>query len=112
MARNFAELRDAMSPEARARVEVRVEGELRSLDGGAMNKNEAAEYLKTIGPDEPVFVLRAQDRFSPYAIRRWADMVEAGSQPDTTSREKALRARFLAKDIEEWQARNKSKVPD
>lgn len=77
-----------------------------------MTKDQSASYVQGIPPGEPLFVLRAQDQCAPQTLRRWADLVEAGSMPDSPSRAKAAGARRLAQEMEDWQATHGSKVPD
>lgn len=36
-----------------------------------MTKTQAFQYLSKIADDEPVFILRAQDRCAPHAVRDW-----------------------------------------
>lgn len=77
-----------------------------------MNRREAIEYLEGIPEGEPVFVLRAQDRFMASIIRRWSDLVEASSLPESKGRAKAESARVLIREVAEWQETHPSKVPD
>ncbi len=73
-----------------------------------------AEELKAQGclnkaaDDEPIFVLRAQDRFAPGIVREWAR--RAGDEG--TSNEKVDAAYDLASQMEEWAKANGSKTPD
>ena len=66
--------------------------------------------IKNAADDEPVFVLRAQDKLAPTLVRLWAQLVmlhEAGGTPKT------LRAVELADRMEEWQeATGRAKWPD
>jgi hypothetical protein len=59
--------------------------------------------------DEPLFVLRAQDRCAPAAVRDWAHRAtNAGC-----SIEKVAEAMDIALEMEEWQARTgRAKWPD
>lgn len=67
--------------------------------------------------DEPVFVLRAQDRFAPEVIEFWASRVgqhvagSIGDLPDKTKR-KVSTARAKAHLMRAWQELNRSKTPD
>lgn len=67
--------------------------------------------------DEPVFVLRAKDRFAPQLVEAWANLVDSatansiGSAVDK-SRAKIKEARGLAHTMRAWQALNTSKTPD
>jgi len=66
---------------------------------------------------EPVFILRAQDKFAPTLIERWAAEVEnankdrAGEWAEKTER-KVKEARSLAHEMRAWQALNPPKIPD
>ncbi len=67
--------------------------------------------------DEPIFVLRAKDKFAPELIEAWASKVDAAvhriaSSEADKSREKAKYARALAHQMRAWQEINTSKVPD
>lgn len=67
--------------------------------------------------EEPKFTLRAQDKFAPQIIERWADEVEAATRNtigDTAerSRQKVKEARALAYTMRAWQVLNRSKIPD
>ncbi len=63
------------------------------------------ERLKDLPDDEPIFILRGQDRFAPMVIELWCHLAE---QFDVTSR-KVAQARNLAKTMEAWPV---TKVPD
>lgn len=65
---------------------------------------------KALPPDEPVFVLRGQDRATPNTIRRWAIEAEAIG----ADRETVAEAEHVAGLIEAWQQANpdRVKVPD
>lgn len=65
-----------------------------------------SECLKKVGEDEPIFVLRAQDRFAPIVVREWARLVE---NERGRGYPKAVEARLLADKMEAWRTR---KVPD
>jgi hypothetical protein len=56
---------------------------------------------------EPIFTLRAQDRFAPMMIRLWADLVRATGQI-----EKAEDAQRIANEMDSWGLANKRKFPD
>lgn len=69
--------------------------------------------LARIGDDEPIFILRAQDRYAAKAVARWAEQQTAVSYPGSASREKALQARGIAAEMEAWRAAHgDGKVPD
>jgi hypothetical protein len=55
--------------------------------------------------DEPIFVLRAQDRLAPGLVRAWADQAERAG----CAGEKINEARALAEAMERWPVR---KLPD
>jgi hypothetical protein len=67
--------------------------------------------LGKAAPDEPVFVLRAQDKFAPVLVRLWASLVlnetSAGGNTD-----KAQQAEMIAHEMSIWQMENKKKLPD
>jgi len=63
------------------------------------------QCLKKAGDDEPIFVLRAQDKLAPDIVRAWAITAEAhGCHPD-----KLREAYELAEAMEQWPIR---KYPD
>lgn len=65
--------------------------------------------------NEPIFVLRGQDRLAPACVRLWADMLEVHANQHYTGKTrkamvaKAQDARALAHRMEEWPTR---KLPD
>lgn len=56
-------------------------------------------------PDEPVFILRAQDVLAAALVDRWADLAQRAG----TSYGKVHEARVLAQKMREWPTR---KLPD
>lgn len=56
--------------------------------------------------DEPLFVLRAQDKFAPVIIALWAAVAEECG----VSAEKVLDAKLCARSMREWQG--DKKTPD
>jgi len=73
-----------------------------------MTKSEAIEYLEKIEEDEPVFILRGQDKVAPEAISLWvckAGMMNA--KPEKLKGAMDVRVQML-----DWQAQNLCKVPD
>lgn len=69
--------------------------------------------------DEPVFVLRAKDKFAPELVEAWAEKVAAydrGVVEDVNvqaSRKAKIRtARALAHQMRAWQVLNDAKAPD
>lgn len=66
---------------------------------------------------EPVFQVRAQDKFMPDVLEFWAAKVEAEvantiSSDAEKSKVKAKEARALAHEVRAWQVRNFTKIPD
>ncbi len=61
--------------------------------------------LDKISDDEPIFVLRAQDKFAPILIRLWADL----AQQYGISEERHNEAIDLVEEMESWPTR---KYPD
>lgn len=70
----------------------------------ATKKHGISCYEKA-APDEPLFVLRAQDRLAPATIRMWARMAEENH----VRHELVEEARRCADDMEKWPTR---KMPD
>lgn len=58
--------------------------------------------------DEPLFVLRAQDRAAPAAVRDWAARAFNLGAPEAKVRE----AMDLAVEMEQWQRSHGFKTPD
>lgn len=69
----------------------------------ATKKNDPC--LDKAGDDEPIFVLRAQDKLAPALVRQWADQAAANGCPEP----KVQDARQLADRMESWPVR---KMPD
>ncbi len=63
------------------------------------------ELLKDMPDEEPLFILRGQDKFAPLVVEFWAKLAE---QFDVRSG-KVMGARDIARDMERWPER---KVPD
>lgn len=64
-----------------------------------------ASCFNKAAPDEPIFILRAQDMTAPEAVRFWVHFARLlGMRP-----EKLAEAEELAKQMEAWPRR---KVPD
>lgn len=59
--------------------------------------------------DEPLFVLRAQDKFAPLMVEIWRTLVKEESDGETR---KTHMASLLAEEMREWQKQNGCKVPD
>lgn len=66
--------------------------------------------LSKAGPDEPIFVLRAHDKFAPMIVRVWAGIYAAskGGYALMTQRQidKYKEAIALAHLMDEWKAEN------
>lgn len=62
--------------------------------------------------DEPVFTLVGRDAVAAHAIRYWAQMVDAGTMPDSPSRQKAMEARSQAAEFDRWRIEHGGKMPD
>lgn len=62
--------------------------------------------LSKAAPDEPIFVLRAQDVFAASLVREWANRAW---KPDGSNSAKIAEARELADWMDKWP---KKKVPD
>lgn len=70
--------------------------------------NVTLEKRQDAPPDEPCFVLRAQDILAPIAVRAYADLVEA-SIPGAPGRNMADHIRGQADQMAAWPKR---KLPD
>lgn len=75
--------------------------EIAALDAGEGPLAKAA-------PNEPIFILRAQDRLAPSVVESWADLAAALGAPF----EKVREARELAESMKRWQRRHGAKTPD
>lgn len=68
--------------------------------------NRIQDPAGLIAEDEPVFLLRAQDKTAPHIVEAWAQSQEQiGGDPELISF-----AREHAKRMREWQARNSTRV--
>jgi hypothetical protein len=61
--------------------------------------------LEKVHPNEPIFVLRAQDKLAPALVRAWADLARLHGCPPS----KVSEAHKTADAMEVWQVR---KFPD
>lgn len=83
-----------------------------------MTPAKSIEYLQGLPPEEPVFVLRAQDAYAPATVRAWAAMcLQRYSDPrqddaHAPTRAKGQRASELADEMRRWQADHGCKAPD
>lgn len=66
----------------------------------------AQATLDKVGPDEPIFVLRAQDALADTVVDFWADIMQQKSSADHP---KVVAARQIAQDMRAHQPR---KLPD
>jgi hypothetical protein len=82
---------------------------LAALERAAAAKGEGC--LGKAHDGEPVFVLRAHDKFMPMLVELWAEMVETVAEV-SGSKAKVTEARILARQARNWQAFNGCKVPD
>ena len=71
-------------------------------------KNTGVSCYDKAHPDEPLFVLRAQDLSAPSIVRSWVLAAERGG----VNMEKVREALQVAMDMEAWQAAHGKKVPD
>lgn len=62
-------------------------------------------YLKAIRQNEPVFVLRGQDKFSGDTVRHWTRIVERHGVADA----RIQNAKSIAVRMDEWRPK---KIPD
>jgi len=69
--------------------------------------NRIQDPANKIGQDEPVFLLRGTDKFSPYVIRMWAALVKTAGD-----RELAEHVDSFANRMVLWQHANGCKTPD
>lgn len=70
----------------------------------ATKKN--SKCIENAKDDEPIFTLRAQDRYAPSIVRMWVQMTGLAG---TAKGEEAL---LVASQMEKWADQNGSKVPD
>lgn len=76
-------------------------------------KEQGVACYDRAAPNEPIFVLRAQDLFAPAVVRYWAYLASGGPPIDhiplLRASEKTADALQCAVDMEAWPTR---KVPD
>lgn len=74
-----------------------------------MSTKATDKCLKKAGDDEPIFVLRAQDKTAPLAVRAWAATAKLVGAGD----DKVAEALKTADEMEAWQKANgRAKLPD
>jgi hypothetical protein len=71
-----------------------------------LKSNDAC--LAKVYSDEPIFVLRAQDRLAPALVKLWAELASLHGAPFG----KTAEAIKLAMRMEGWAATNHTKWPD
>jgi hypothetical protein len=71
-------------------------------------KREGIACYDKADPDEPLFVLRAQDRLAPVLVRLWADLAAQHGCPEP----KVMGARVAAMKMEDWATKRGAKFPD
>lgn len=64
--------------------------------------------LSRCAPNEPIFVLRAQDKLAPALVKIWCQLAATHG----VCLSKRTEAMELAVEMERWQQSNGSKVPD
>jgi hypothetical protein len=80
-----------------------------------MALKDSCPTLAKVRSDEPIFVLRAQDKLAPGVIRTWARMLSVNAPRDTDGRidagtqAKINEAEACAASMEKWPRR---KYPD
>lgn len=86
--------------------------ELAGLSDQDMDEMAAGEGTATPGClgkadlDEPLFILRAQDRCAPATVRSWAERAKGAGAPA----EKVNEAMVLAVEMEAWQDAHPDRV--
>lgn len=71
-------------------------------------KSDGIPCYDKAADEEPLFVLRAQDKLAPEIVMEWAHRALAAGTPIA----KVEEARRCAQEMEEWQIANEAKVPD
>jgi hypothetical protein len=74
-----------------------------------MSKKTNDSVISKAAKDEPLFTLRAQDRFAPMLVQLWADM--CATQHGSNS-PKVIEAYETAEEMLNWQRVNRAKFPD
>ena len=81
---------------------------IRTMGTKAEEMKNTTGCLTKAADDEPIFVLRAQDKLAPVMLRMWAELAELHGAPT----EKFQGAMVLADDMELWAANHQAKWPD
>jgi len=76
---------------------------------GRQDYNRIQDPENKIGKDEPVFLLRAQDKFAPMVVNLWCALVASAGKNPTLAEHVA---KTVIHPMKEWQKENKSKTPD
>jgi hypothetical protein len=69
---------------------------------------DSCPTLKQVGPDEPIFVLRAKDQLAPRILGYWIQLARAAGTPQ----EKLDEAERCQDAMMLWGRENGIKVPD
>ena len=73
-----------------------------------MSTKHTDSCLANAADDEPIFVLRAQDRIAPEIVLEWSDRALRAGTPIA----KVAEARELARKMIDWQKEHATKTPD
>ena len=71
----------------------------------AIERDDLNSCFNKAADNEPLFILRAQDRLAPQAVRVWAALLAS----ESGSSQKVAEASALAEAMEKWPTR---KLPD
>jgi hypothetical protein len=74
--------------------------------------NRIQDPENKIPQDEPVFLLRAQDKFAPELLLRWASKMRLQAKDKVMADSMARMVEVHAMKMIEWQTKNGSKDPD
>lgn len=72
----------------------------------AFDKKYGSVDIDGIPDDEPIFIIRAQDKSAPQVVTQYADTAIVNGSPS----EHAAAARQVAEEMRDWQRDNESKV--
>jgi hypothetical protein len=73
-----------------------------------MGTKHTSTCLAKAHDDEPVFVLRAQDKLAPMVIEFWAYLADKYGAPE----QKIIEANELIAEMKSWRLVNRGKYPD